>query len=79
VDEALLVEYRPLLAQAAERAMAALLPPLPSRSLVTLPRRGSPRRSRWRCSRARMITLRTARPAAVDTPAEYRRIRAACG
>jgi hypothetical protein len=30
-------------------------------------------------SEARMITVRTARQAAVDTPAEYRRIRAACG
>jgi hypothetical protein len=28
---------------------------------------------------ARMIPVRTARWAAVDTPAEYRRIRAACG
>lgn len=82
VDEAVVAEYRPLLARAAERAVAAL--PLPSAVAVDA---GAAEEARLigavetalQQSVAAMNAARAARQAAVDTPAEYRRLGAACG
>jgi hypothetical protein len=81
-DDAVLAEYRTQLQRAAERAISALPPTAP----VPLAR-GDKEETRLTAAIAKalqhgldaMSAARAARQAAIDTPAEYRRVRAACG
>jgi hypothetical protein len=73
-DEAVLAEYRPRLQRAAEEAAASL------------PRRGAPATqltvplaAAMKRAFAALTEARTERQSAIDTPAEYRRVRAVCG
>jgi hypothetical protein len=81
-DDAVLAEYRLLLQRSAERAITALPPSAP----VPLAQ-GDKEEARLTAAIAAavqrgldaMSTARAARQIAIDSPAEYRRVRAACG
>jgi hypothetical protein len=82
VDDAVVAEYRPLLARAAERALAGLPPPTPDsidRGDAVEARLTGTVDTALKNAVEAMLAARAARQAAVDTPAEYRRIGAACG
>jgi hypothetical protein len=81
-DDAVLAEYRPRIARAASRAIAALPPPSP----VPLAQ-GDRAEARLTTAVAHalqrvldaMNAARAARQRSIDSPGEYRRVRAACG
>jgi hypothetical protein len=81
VDDAVIAEYRPLLERAAERAAAAVpAAPVPvDQGEAAEARLTAAVETALQSAVKAMQETRAARQAAVDTPAEYRRIRAACG
>jgi hypothetical protein len=72
-DEAVLAEYRPRLQRAAEEAAAALPRGAPAAQLT------APIAAAMKRAFAELTEARTERQSAIDTPAEYRRVRAVCG
>jgi hypothetical protein len=81
-DDAVIAEFAPRLKQQVARALAALPPPAPVRSseAAAVDRRLTASVERTVNAELRALAAaRKSRQAAIDTPGEYSRVRAACG